>query len=218
MRVTCAAGLAGLVVAAGSCYSRSQAGLGGVSRVVPARGRLRCPRVPLVSYRGAVLRYQRPLKIHPSFRPALVRFERLVHDAAVQVYGRPPRRITHMGTYNCRRIRGYPYLLSEHALGNAIDVSGFRFAAARGGSAPPGLRSAFSVRIAAHWSGRGRGAVHRRFLRLLMQRVDRAGLFQVALRPGNAGHHDHLHLDCSPGRLRKALHGLLGLRHIIRSR
>lgn len=180
--------------------------LDSVSRGAATTGRLRCPRVALVTYRGEIIRYHRPLRVYRGFVPRLRRFEALVRDTAIEVYGRPPRKIVHLGAYCCRRIRGYPSLLSEHALGNALDVAGFDFGPARRGAA----RRAFSVRLAQHWSGRSRQ--HRTFLRRLDRRVRAANdLFTVVLGPGARGHSDHFHLDRGPSAWRKALDAAPGL-------
>jgi len=186
-----------------------------IPRLVPARGRLVCPRVPLVTYAGSRLAYAAPVRVHPSFRPHLAAFEELVAGAAREVYGREPRRLLHAGGYNCRRVAGWPNVLSEHGLGNALDVVGFEFGpaakkegrlargkAARGkaGLVGAGLAGAFSVRVLRDWGG-GRGArgLHARFLHLVLARVRAAPeLFRVALGPGDPHHADHFHLDRSP--------------------
>ena len=179
-----------------------------VGRVVPRRGPLRCPEVELVRYRGDTVRYHKPVKVFVGFRERLRLFEEVVRDAAVEVYGRAPRRIKHMGTYNCRRIKAYPFLLSEHALGNGVDVAGFDFGpAARGDerakSLPRRLRRSFKVRVLKHWDGKGAaGRLHARFLRSLARRlIARPEVFRVMLGPGYPGHKNHFHFDCSPWRL-----------------
>jgi len=114
--------------------------------------------------------------------------------------------LLHLGTFNCRRIRAYPDLLSEHALGNAIDVEGFEFGAmSRDDGAAPALapRAAFTVRLVAHWdSRRPVDQIHRTFLRTLARRIiDEPELFRVALGPAWPGHRNHFHFDCAPYRL-----------------
>ena len=123
-------------------------------------------------------------------------------------YGRAPRTLVHLGTHNCRRMRRYPDWVSEHALGNAIDLAGFDFGPlARGASLPEGLpralRRGFSVRLEQHWNAaRGAGAVHRRFLRVLAAKlIERRDLFHVVLGPAWPGHHNHFHLDSAPYRV-----------------
>lgn len=169
-------------------------------------GKLRCPDVDKVTYRGDVIRYHKPVVVYAGFRDHLERFEELVRDTAIEVYGRAPKTIRHLGTYNCRRIRRWPTFLSEHGLANAIDVEGFDFGPA-GRDAPKdlprALRKAFDVRVETHWSGqRGVAKTHARFLRLLAQRViDDEELFRVILGPAEPGHHNHFHLDMAPWRI-----------------
>ncbi|MBN8614933.1 MAG: extensin family protein [Deltaproteobacteria bacterium] len=164
----------------------------------------RCPDVPLVSYPGTQLRFARSLRIHEAFVPRVQVFERIVYDAAVEVYGRPPRRLQHRGTYNCRAVRGFPELLSEHGLGNALDWSGADFAAlARAqpapASLPAALRRGFSVTVLRDYRPRtGLGAVHARFFQILRERLIAAPEFSGVLGPGYPGHEDHFHLDVAP--------------------
>ncbi|MEZ4265630.1 MAG: extensin family protein [Myxococcota bacterium] len=180
-----------------------------VSRQVEARGRLRCPDLGLAPYRGDVIPYHSPIKVHPAFKERLQRFEAVVRDVAIEVYGRAPRRIVHIGAYNCRRIRAYPTLLSEHALGNGIDIAGFDFARLpRGEAAPEGLPRAltrpFKVRMDEHWDGGRREAakLHQRFLHTLAKRLTaRRDIFRVLLGPAWPGHHNHFHFDMAPYRV-----------------
>jgi hypothetical protein len=161
----------------------------------------------LISYRGELLRYQKPLRIHPAFAAQLRELERIVVDVAQAHYGRAPTRIVHLGSYACRRMRRYPDWVSEHALGNAIDVAGFDFAPLpRGAKAPDALpkalRRAFEVRLEKHWSATGTGAVHAAFLRDLATRlIERPDVFPVVLGPAWPGHHNHFHLDHAPYRV-----------------
>jgi hypothetical protein len=179
-----------------------------VSRTVAPRGRLRCPDVELVTYPGDVLRYHAATKVHPAFRDRLRMFEEVARDVAIEVYGRAPKTIRHMGTYNCRRIGGYPHLVSEHALGNGIDVAGFDFGPLPRGQAlpegvPAALRRGFKVRVLDHWGAeRGAGALHSRYLRTLARRlIDRGDVFRVLLGPSYPGHRNHFHFDVAPYRL-----------------
>lgn len=182
--------------------------LDGLSREVPTTGRVSCPDVELTRYEGEVLRYHKATRVYVGFAERLRRFEEVARDVAVEVYGRAPRRVVHLGTYHCRRIGGYPNLISEHGLGNGIDVAGFDFPALpRAAALPEGLprtlRKAFQVRMKDHWTGdRGAGAVHARFLHTLAQRlIARDDVFRVLLGPAWPGHHDHFHFDMAPYRL-----------------
>ena len=177
--------------------------LDGVSREVPKRGKLKCDRHELVKYKGDLVKYHRTTTVHPAFRDRLRRFEKVVHDVAIEVYGRAPRRIVTLGTYNCRRIRRYRHLISEHGLGNAIDVAGFDFGPlGRDEPAPEGLskrhRRAFKVRMEKHWDAKDRDARHASFLKLLARRVVAADIFRVLLGPAWPGHHNHFHFDMAP--------------------
>lgn len=181
--------------------------LDSVQRVVLPGAQLPCAET-LVVRRGESLRYSKPVRVHPAFATRLAGFEQLVAEVATEFYGRAPRRIQHLGAYNCRRIRLYPDFVSEHALGNAIDIAGFDFGPLpRGATAPAelpkALRRGFSVRLERHWDGgRGPDAVHQHFLRALAQRlIDRTDLFRVVLGPAWPGHKNHFHLDCAPYRM-----------------
>jgi hypothetical protein len=182
--------------------------LDGIARVVPKGAALPCARGELVIYRGEQMRFSRPARVHAAFRGRLQALEQLVAETATAVYGRAPRRLLHLGTHNCRRIRLYPDFLSEHALGNAIDLAGFDFGPLPRGAAlpsdlPRALRRGFEVRVDRHWNAsEGTGAIHRRFWHTLAQRlIAREDLFRVVLGPAWPGHHNHLHLDVAPYRM-----------------
>lgn len=168
---------------------------------------VRCDRTELVTYRGTTLRFTAPITIHPAFRPYVQRFEELVVEVAREHYGRAPRTLSHVGGFNCRTIRGERGQLSEHALGNAIDVRGFGFYAARDDEPLPAdlprhLRRSFIVRVEDHWStDRAVDAAHMAFFAKLRERLETAeDLFQVMLGPSFPGHDRHLHLDRAPFR------------------
>lgn len=177
-------------------------------RSVDAAGRIQCPKVDLVTYRGDILRYASPVRVHPGFRLRLQRFEAVVRDVATEIYGRAPSRVRHLGTYNCRRIRTWPTYLSEHGLGNAVDVAGFDFPAlprqaARTSALPPALRRSFQVRMEPDWDGHtGVQVLHGKFLHLLAERlIARDDIFRVLLGPAYPGHKNHFHFDCAPWRI-----------------
>lgn len=176
-------------------------------------GPMRCPKVELVSWRGKTLRYGGSVRVYKGFAEKLALFEEVARAVAIEVYGRAPTQILHMGTLNCRRIRTWPQLISEHGMGNGIDVKGFSFPALKRGTAAPaqlpkGLRRAFRVTVQQHWQadqppqGTPEAQLHARFLRrltdVLLQRPD---IFRVLLGPAYPGHHDHFHFDCAPWRL-----------------
>lgn len=88
--------------------------------------------------------------------------------------------IEHLGTYNCRRIGGGDSgNWSEHATGNALDISAFVLADGR------------RIVVREDWNGDGPGAA---FLRATRDGACRA--FATVLSPEyNAAHADHLHFD-----------------------
>lgn len=181
--------------------------LDGMSRTISPRGRMSCPKLEMTRHRGTHVRYHKPVFIYRGFQEKLEAFEAIVAEVAKDTYGRAPRRIAHLGTYNCRRIRRIPDLLSEHALGNAIDVEGFDFGPASGKvermDAPHRrLRRGFKVRVDSHWDAtRGVNALHATFLRALTERLLKEDVFRVMLGPAYPGHQDHFHFDLAPYRL-----------------
>jgi Extensin-like protein C-terminus len=183
--------------------------LDGVERFLEDGERPVCAPQSMVRHAGTHLRYQSSVQINPAFRERLERFERVVSEVAVEIYGRAPSRLQHFGAYSCRSSRRRSYRLSEHALGNAIDVTGFDFPRApRGEALPPGLpaglRRGFQVRVARHWLGDPddpTAAAHARFLRELSARLtERHDVFRVMIGPSRRDHADHFHFDMSPWR------------------
>ncbi|HVI27223.1 extensin family protein [Hansschlegelia sp.] len=87
--------------------------------------------------------------------------------------------IRHLGAYSCRDIAGRPGRRSQHATGNALDVSAFE------------LSDGSVVSVASDWS---RGGGKAAFLR--EARTGACGLMAGVLSPDwNAAHSDHFHLD-----------------------
>lgn len=180
-----------------------------VDRFLEEGRSLACEPKTLVRYSGTRLKYQSALQVNPAFRERLSRFEEVVAEVAKEVYGRAPRRVLHLGTYSCRSTRKRAYRVSEHALGNAIDVAGFDFGPASKkeplvADLPRALGGAFQVKIKSHWSdqrGTVASAAHARFLSQLAQRLsDRDDVFRGMIGPSRPDHSDHFHLDMSPWR------------------
>ena len=180
-----------------------------VERWIAPPARIACRPEALVTHSGQVLPYHGAVRVAPAFRERLVRFEQLVIDVAEEVYGRAPARLQHFGAYSCRSTRQRAQRMSEHALGNAIDVIGFDFARApRGRPLAPGLPKTlaqpFQVRVARHWAPRdasGSAGVHARFLHALAERLgDRSDVFRGMIGPSRRDHADHFHFDMSPWR------------------
>lgn len=182
--------------------------LDSVSRQLPPGTPFGCPAVDLVDYRGDVVRFRPAAKVLPEFKDRLAKLELVVAAVATEVYGRPPLSIVDLGTFACRRMEGHPRWLSEHGLGNAIDVAGFDFGPLpRGAVLPAGLdkafKNGFEVRVQTHWKSKsGHAAVHARFLKTLARRlIAREDVFRVLLGPGYPAHGNHFHFDMAPFRL-----------------
>jgi hypothetical protein len=105
----------------------------------------------------------------------------VIKPAARRNFGQGVMRITHFGTYACRNINHRAEgRRSEHAVANAIDISGFVLADGR------------HITLKNDWVG---SDPHRSaFLRAV--RDGACDFFNVVLSPDyNEAHHDHLHLD-----------------------
>lgn len=170
--------------------------------------RTSCDPAAMITYKGTNLRYAGAVTIHSAFQERLERFETVAAEVGTRVYGRAPNRIRHFGAYNCRVSRGRKHRLSEHALGNAIDVIGFDFGPAKKADVlaegvPKQLRHAFQVRVKKHWGASGNAAaeLHGRFLRELTDELQgRDDIFRGMVGPPDPKHTDHLHFDVAPWR------------------
>jgi hypothetical protein len=180
-----------------------------VERIIDTGARIECNSRGLVQHRGKLLPYQGAVRVDPAFVERLVRFEQVVLDVATEIYGRAPARVRHFGAYVCRSTRNRAYRMSEHALGNAIDIAGFDFARAKqqpplGVGLPRELRGPFQIRVARHWNAPANdavGAIHARFLHELADRLsDRSDVFRGMIGPSRSDHADHFHFDMSPWR------------------
>ncbi len=161
--------------------------------------RVACLDAEMVSYGGETIPFATPVRVHPHLVDRLRAFERVVETVAVEVYGRSPARLVHMGGFSCRNTAGSGGL-SEHGLGNAIDLAGFDFAPHAEGEGP--AAAAFRVRILDHWFAEdGFEVDHRLFLHLLTDRLlDHPEIFRRIIGPPTRLHDDHLHLDMGPSR------------------
>jgi hypothetical protein len=127
----------------------------------------------------------RPAVMSCALASRLDDFEReVVQPVAAEELGQRVVGINHMGSFSCRGINSGSHL-SQHALGRAIDIAGFR------------LSDGSTVSVEHDWSEPGQ---KRLFLRHLARRA--CGYFSVVLTPdSNAEHYDHIHLDIGPERL-----------------
>ncbi len=117
---------------------------------------------------------------------AWVRFA--VAPAAKQILGSELVRVESMGTYSCRGIIGggaaSATRISEHGLGNAVDVAGFV------------LQDGRRITVQANWHS-DNPQIREFFTAIHNSACKR---FRTVLSPDyNAAHHDHLHLDMGRG-------------------
>jgi hypothetical protein len=154
-----------------------------------------CPDIGLTEYAGGSIRLLPVARVAAPFRERLVQLEQAVRETALQLYGRAPSALLIAASYDCRPVTGNRSRLSEHALGNAIDITAFRFDA----DAVTG-EAAFDVRIDRHWNARGDALVerHARFLRTLTQTLIERNVFRTLLGPAHPDHQDHFHFDMAP--------------------
>jgi hypothetical protein len=174
-----------------------------VVRSIAPTGPARCPAVPLVVYRGTRVRYDHPARVHPAFAERLRLFEEVVAEVGREQFGRAPISLQHAGTYSCRRIGGYPTLLSEHGIGNGIDVVAFSFPRLprrQQANVPASLRGSFRVSLADFQAEPT--TPRARFLDALARRlIGRHDIFRVLLGPAYPGHKGHFHFDVAPYRV-----------------
>lgn len=160
-----------------------------------------CPDVELVEYGGEFVAYNRTVKVNPYFKERLRMFERVVHEVAVEVYGRPPDEIVTYGGHVCKTVGGKGEKWSEHTFGNAIDVSAFVFEAYDGdgdgdGEVERRARQAFRVELEEHWRAQsGFAKKHRQFLHRVFDTLAERGVFKGMLGPAYPGHSKIFHLD-----------------------
>jgi hypothetical protein len=144
-------------------------------------------------FAGESLRFSPAAKVVEPFRQRLLVFEQVVREVSERVYGRSPSAILVADSYSCRSVGGENRKLSEHALGNAIDITGFDFA-------PSALRAGFQVRVDRHWQAKGdaTSTQHAYFLDQLTRELVERETFRTLLGPAHPDHSDHFHFDMAP--------------------
>lgn len=103
-------------------------------------------------------------------------------DAAKGLRELGVKKLLHMGTYNCRPIRG-TQTLSRHSFANAIDVFGFE------------MEDGTRYTVKKHWRKvpKTKGA---KLMAAVIEQLVGSGRWKVVLTPAyNKDHEDHLHLD-----------------------
>jgi len=121
----------------------------------------------------------------------------VLQPAAVAHFKRPVVAIRNATAYACRRRNnGRKGRISEHAFGNALDVSGFELSSGR------------LITVEDGWSTAGAFTGLSAQASFLKDAHDGAcGLFSTVLGPrANALHHNHFHLDLGRGGRYKICH------------
>jgi len=134
--------------------------------------------VRLSSASGMAIKYSPLLTCRMASE--LVKFtEETLQPVANQMFGARIKTMSHIGTYNCRSMRQYPGIVSQHGFANAIDVAGFE------------LEDGTEINVANDWTGSSVKAV-------FLKEIADAGCesFRVAVSPdSDANHWNHLHWD-----------------------
>lgn len=140
---------------------------------------------PIRAY-GMSIRWNQPATMSCQLGDVLMRFEsEVVEPNAIKILGKPVVAERNLGAFSCRVEAGSRRVLSQHALGRAIDLAGWSLA--------DGTR----IDIEKDWTDDG---PHGRFLHAVASGACR--YFSVVLTPAtNKLHHDHFHLDIGPDRL-----------------
>jgi hypothetical protein len=183
---------------------RESYALDDVSRSLSSR-RLACPPVAVRDYPGLSMAFTPAARVIDPLRQRLGELEDIIRAVSINVYARIPSQVLVAASYGCRSVSGENRRLSEHALGNAIDIRGFVFAPAkaplpRGAQAPLALEARFEVDVQKHWKAKGDAAItrHARFLRELTEQLVARRTFRTALGPAHRDHADHFHFDMAP--------------------
>jgi len=167
--------------------------LDGLPRAID--GAVFCPHIELSDYAGNSVRFLPAARVAAPFRERLVALERVVRETSLSFYGRAPSALLIAASYDCRPVTGNRKRLSEHALGNALDITALRFDADAATGEP-----AFEVRVDRHWNASGDAQVerHARFLHALTQALIARNVFRTLLGPAHPDHRDHFHFDMAP--------------------
>lgn len=128
------------------------------------------------------LQYRPPIRVSCAFARALPAVERVLQETATELLGEPIEVARTMGSYGCRTIQSArsPGRLSEHAVGNAIDVGEWW------------TRRVKTVVVRDFRGASPEGA----FLRALAERLRASGTLERLLDPDyDLAHRNHFHLE-----------------------
>jgi len=139
-----------------------------------------------VKLTGGVVGLSQPAEMSCSLALAVTEFEDGDIQALAQRYFHQNlARLNHMGAYSCRTVRDAKGRMSEHAIGHAIDISGFV------------LADGTKIIVEDDWFSKG---PKHDFLRDVAKAA--CGRFDVVLTPNyNLDHLNHIHVDLSKWKL-----------------
>jgi hypothetical protein len=143
----------------------------------PEAGSADCPLPDAVQVQSAVIPLSSTFLASCPLAVSYALWESHVLQPLVQKhFGQSVRRVTHLGSYACRSVRGGTRQ-SEHATASAIDISAIALGDGR------------SISVERHWADAGAAGA---FLRALHKQS--CGVFTMALGPNyDAAHHNHFH-------------------------
>jgi hypothetical protein len=170
-------------------FAQCQAALADVHAVfemlAPQRTKEGCGFEEGVRLSAGPIPFSRPAVLACPMALAFTRFvEEVLQPAAKRHFGEPVVKVQQVSSYQCRRVNGHGRL-SQHAYGQAIDVSGFDLAGGR------------RIVVGRDWRGRGEPAL---FLKEVAEGACK--VFRATLTPNyDRSHADHLHFDLGPDKL-----------------
>ena len=135
----------------------------------------------MVKSLGKDIGLQPDAEMNCAMAEAAARFAKdIISPAAQNVFSQPLKSITHASAYVCRPRNG-TRKLSEHAFGNALDISSFKLSDDTTVAVEPTPPEKHGVFV-----GKVRSAA--------------CGKFKTVLGPGDPDHSEHLHFDLAPRR------------------
>lgn len=145
----------------------------------PQAGSAECPLPDAVQVQSAMIPLSSTFLASCPLAVSYAMWEsHVLQPLAQQHLGQNVSRVTHLGSYACRNVRGGTRQ-SEHASANAIDISAIALGDGR------------SIRVEQHWNDDGAAGA---FLRALHKRS--CDIFTMALGPAyDAAHHNHFHFS-----------------------
>jgi len=148
------------------------------------------------------LQYRPPIRVSCAFARALPAVERVLQETATELLGEPIEVARTMGSYGCRTIQSTrsPGRLSEHAVGNAIDVGEWWTRRVMNPHPTPlhAARGEGGLKAVVVRDFRGAGP-EGAFLRALAERLRASGTLERLLDPDyDLAHRNHFHLEGHP--------------------